>query len=377
MKQNSPQFCSRHSSEQGAIAIKAALVVFGLMLIALITVALVFGLVVSPGQIGVRLISFGPNQGFVERGLPPGYHWRIPGYSEIFLVPQTVTVFDFHRTQFRGGEGAGAASDKTQGGPLEIPTADRTTVRVDVSVLTRFFTAPSGPEVPQEQQHGGPAQLIKIVGTAPEQWENRVRRVVEDSLRKTLGELSTAQFYEPELRESRVERAFGLMEQALRPLGIKVEAVLLRRYTYEEGIENAIFQKNLQELERELAQKQGDFAKAEAEVRQTAAQGDAKVVTLQVEGDNRALVLRSEGDLYLAEKMAQGDLLVAKARAEVDELRATALATSEGAEIYVARELVGVVDSVRGGVLRDLNPLDLEGWMTLLGSQNDSAGRAP
>jgi regulator of protease activity HflC (stomatin/prohibitin superfamily) len=221
---------------------------------------------------------------------------------------------------------------------------------------------------------GGAADLLRVQGIDPAAWDNRIRITVSDAIRKSLGELSTAQFYNPEARQKRVDSAREEINQLLNPIGIAVDAVLLRRAIYEDGIENAIFQKNLQELERELAQKQGEFAKAEAEVRQAAAQGDAAVRTLQVEGDTKVMVLRSEGDLYQREKEALADLEVAKAIAEVDRLKAAAFAKGAGSDVYVARELAPLLASLRGGIVGDLNPYDIAAWMAKLGVK-DLTGR--
>lgn len=357
-------------SERGLASIRVIVGIAAVVVVGFLAVAMIFGVVVPPGAMGIRNISFGPRQGLQAGGLQSGYHWRIPGYSEIYTIPANVVVYDFHREGVPGGGG----QTGTRAG-LEVQTADRATVVVDLSLLVRFYTGPSEEGTGADEAHAGPAALLKEVGVSPDDWERRIRIVAGNAMRKTLGQLSTAQFYLPERRDPLIHEAHTLMNSSLRPLGINIDSVLVRRYTYDDVIEQAIFGKNLQELERELAQKQGDFAKAEADVRQVTAQGDAKIRTLQVGGDNRVSVLRSEGDLYLAQKQAEGDLLVAKAQAEVDRLRAGALARSAAAEVYVARELAPLVSSLRGGVVTDLNPYDLQAWMSKLGVERGEGGR--
>jgi hypothetical protein len=78
-------------------------------------------------------------------------------------------------------------------------------------------------------------------------------------------------------------------------------------------------------------------------------------------------VIRSRGELYEKKQVAKGDLLVAKARAEVDRLTQGVLANSIGAEIYVARELAPILGSLKGGVVQNLDPYDLEQWVKRLG----------
>ncbi|RIL09100.1 MAG: hypothetical protein DCC75_07380 [Proteobacteria bacterium] len=309
---------------------------------------IVFGYTIAPGTIGVRQIKFGPGQGFTAEGLEPGAHWGLPGYT---VVDQEVGDLP----------------------TLEIQTADRATVDVDITVLTRFYSGP-GEDIFEEGgekvsiKHGGPAELVKKIGVYPERWQNHIRKITEDELKRTLGKISTGQFYDPHKREEQLIEARKKIIRSLAPDGIRLEAVLLRRYTYrEDRIDQAIFQKNLQDQEERLNVTASKLAEAQAALEQVAAEWDAKIETLRVQGENKARVIRSEGDLYESEKKAEGDLEVAKARAEVDKMRAEVLTHTAGSDIFVARELAGVVGSLRGGLVSDLDPYDFEGWMQRLG----------
>lgn len=305
---------------------------------------------------GVRQIAFGPAQGYSKEGLDPGYHWSIPFYSRIYLVPRTVQVLHMHR------EGKEGDSDF---GPLEIQTADRSTVDVDISVLIKFLDKPGEQE---GQAHGGPANLLNNIGADWDAWARYIHRTADDQLKRTLGVLSTADFYDPMLREREVQAAQLAMNKMVAPYGIGVEVILLRRYSYRaDRIDNAIFQKNLQDQEERLNVAASKFAQAQADLAQVEAEGDARILTLKVEGDNKVRVVRSEGDLYEKQKIAEADLLVAKAKAEVDKLRASALARSVGADVYVAREMSPLLGSLKGGVVSNVDPYDLESWMKRLG----------
>lgn len=334
---------------------------------------IIAGYNIGPGSIGVRQIKFGPFQGFAEKAMRPGAHWGVPGgfYTTVYILPQTLQLLDFNRDY---------STVKNALPSLEIQTADRASVNVDITIATRFYSergeSPEpmfgdvlvAPNQPKMLKHGGPAELIQTVGTTADRWTNFIKRAAENELKRSLGAISTGEFYDPKKRELQIALAHETMNRTLAPVGIRVEAVLLRRYTYRDGrIDDAIFQKNLQDQEERFNLAGSELAKAQAALEQVAAEADAKISTLKVEGDNKSRVIISEGDLYESEKRAQGDLKVASAKAEVDKLRSGALARTQGSEIYVAKELAPLLSSVRGGVVSGLDPYDLDAWIKRLG----------
>lgn len=322
----------------------------GFVLVVVLVVAYVFGKIVPPGQLGVRQIAFGPYQGFSEEGLPPGYHWSVPFYSTVHLVPQVIQALHLDRE-----------SQNSIGNTIEVQTTDGSSVEVDVSILSRFYAN-------RTAEHGGPADLIQRLGVSRTEWIKRIHTASVNELRKALGRLSTSEFYDPYKREKAIEDAQTALDARMAEFGIEIEAILLRRYTYtEERIDSAIFQKNLQDQEERLNTADSLFSQAKASLEKIAAEWDAKIKTLKVEGENKVRVIRSEADLYETEKKAEGDLLVAKARAEVDKLRAQALAASEGARIFVGKQLAPLLSSLKGGVVSELDPYNLNDWIKKMG----------
>lgn len=319
-------------------------------------VAFSFGNLIVPGSIGIRQIMFGPSKGFVAQALLPGYQWSVPLYTELHLIPQTLQPIHFLRETTVDGSK-----------PLEVYTQDKTTVDVDTTVLASFFGA-AGEDRETGLQHGGPLDLLTNIGVTSSDWLNNIRKVAADELKQALGNLSTTEFYDPFKRESQVDKALKQMNVRLMPHGVKVEAVLLRRYTYrDQRIEDAIFNKNIQQQEKRLNEARSQYAEKEAELTQITAEKDADIETMRVSGENDARVVRSQGALYETRKRADGDLLVAKAIAEVDKLKASALSQSEGADVYVAREMTPLLGSLKGGVVTDLDPYDLDAWAKRLG----------
>ena len=346
----------KYFEQRGAIQGALSLVFF--LALAVLVVLYMFGTVVPPGTMGVRQIKFGPGQGFSTKGLPSGYHWSVPGYSTVHIVPRTLQLIHFNREGMQTG-------DLTTFDVLEVQSADRATVDIDASILYRFYDAPALDA--GKIAHGGPADLFRL-GTARESWLNEVRRRAEDQIKRNLGKLQTARFYQPEYREPLIEEARSNMNEALASSGIFVESILLRRFTYrEDRIDNAIFQKNLQEQEERRNLAQSKFVEVEGGVKKIEAEKSAENETIKVQAESNARVIRSQGDLYESEKKAAGDLLVARSVAEVDRLKSEALAKSQGAAAYVGREVVPFLSSLKGGVVSDLDPYDLDAWGKKLG----------
>ena len=159
----------------------------------------------------------------------------------------------------------------------------------------------------------------------------------------------------------------------LAPLGVSVEGVLLRRYTYRAEIDQAIFKKNLQELEMAYNKVAGEFAEAEKAVNKVDAEGTVAIKNLEKQAGGEVEKIRSEGDLYLREKKAEGELLVAKARADVDKMRNEVL-TKVGSDVYVALQLAQLLSSLKGGVVTNLDPYDFDGWVGRLSGNGKFLG---
>lgn len=324
-------------------------------------VAFFFGTIVPVGAVGVRKIAFGPGQGLGTKSLAPGFQWAIPGYSTIYQVPQTLRIIDFSNRD----EGTTSPFDS-----LDIPTIDGTTVDVDAAVLYRFYPRAGRDE---SLDHGGPSDLIQNVGATDIQWAKYISQVVENELKRSLSALSTAEFYDPLAREARVGIAERELQKTLAPLGVQVQTLLLRRYRYREEIDQAIFKKNLQELESAYNKVGGEFAEAQRDVNKVASEGDVRIKNLERQGLSMVETIHSEGDLYRREKFAQADLLIAEARATVDKMRSDVL-SKVGADVYVALQLAQLLASLKGGVVTNLDPYDFDAWVKkLAGSAKGTA----
>lgn len=345
---------SKRFSESGA-TVRGLLYLAFLLTTAVLVVSFIFGVVVPPGYIGVIQRTMGPWEGFSSEGLVPGFHLRIPIYSKIHLIPQNIQIIDIHSD--------GVSTGSNLGDGLEIKTADGAFVAVDVSIFARFFA-----QAARKDGIGGPDDLINRVGATQEAWQKQIVTAASDTLTRSLSSLHASQFYDPFLREKALEEAETNMRERLKPYGISLEGIFIRRYAYvDHRIDQAIFDKNIQNQEEALNQASGKLSEARAKLEQVSAEWDAKIETLKVEGENRARVIHSEADLYEKEKRAEGDLKYAKAQAEIDKLRAGALSQTGAAEIYIARQMTPILSSVQGGIVSQTDPYDLEQWLRKLG----------
>ena len=340
----------------------------------------VFGKIVPPDRIGVRQNFFSFyvfEKGFLKKGLDPGLHWTVPFVSEIKLLPRGFQYVHLNdTTQARGLDLAS----------LDVPTRDGSKVKTDVTMILRLFSKPetfaNSSDVPEpitagadkvplvqrrDRTHGGPRDLVETFRLEPNDQLRRFAQVAEDELRRSLGRLSTTDYYNPAVRETAALSAYEAINSSVNPKGIELWADLIRRYTYlERTIDDQIFQKNLQEQTERLNASMSRLAGAQAETEKERALWDAKIRDLEVEGEAKVQVLRSEGDLYETTKRSTGDRMVVEAKAEVDELKARALTELGGSQFYTAREMAPLLRTLTGGVVTNIDPYDINAWMQRL-----------
>lgn len=346
----------------------------------------VFGKVVPPNTIGVRQNYFSIfgllQEGFSNKGLEAGLHWRIPQVSNIILLPR-----DFQLVHFTDAE----EEDGFRRRPLEVQTSDGPKVKVDVSLIVRLY--PKAEEslatsndlesvlesdvVPFAQfkpiAHGGPRDLVVNYQKDLQGQLERFSQIAENELRQSLAKLSTADFYNPVLREQAALEANDKINKIVAKVGLELSGTLIRRYVYsDQNINDQIFAKNLQEQSERLNKASSLLAAAKALTEQQRASWDAKIQVLQTDGETQAKVTRSEADLYETSKVAEGDLMVAKARAAIDEARANILNQGYGGDLYVIREMAPLMKTLTGGLVTGIDPFDLRKWIEKLGAKRNA-----
>lgn len=354
----------RSSSERGG----GKLALLGMLIAAVagfFALIFTFGVVVPPGMVGVRQVYFntfiGPKQGFSDRALPPGYHGNIPFLATIHLLPSTWMPIHFN-----------AARSEQPGElvlpPLTVKSSDGVTVNLDLTVMVRLRSAPD------EQGRGGPHSLLVNVGRTPDSWVQMIRTTTNKHLVEALKDLTAEDFYNHQKRMTCEERGAAALRNALEPVGFEVGSVLLRRFVYENRqIEEAIFQKNLQQVEHVLGIMRRRLAEEETITAKRIADIDREISVVSKNAQVQADAIREQAQANLMKARVEGEAMVTLARAEIDRQRAQLLADTEGADMYVARQLTPLLSSLKGGIISDINPYDLKRWVESLGPSVSSS----
>ena len=377
------------NNETGSIASALGMTVTALVTL-FILIFYVFGQIVYPDEIGIRQNYFNIpgvlKEGFQDNGLYPGLHWKIPGLSTIHLIDR-----DFQFVNLNSIDQISGDLNLTQ---LEIPTTDGSKVKTDITLILRFFEKAEGVSklekdkpahiqeiteadlkqktvpfaVPVAQYpHGGPKELVNKYRTKKEEQLKIFAITAEESLKKALSNLSTSEYYNPVLREKAALSAVDRINKDVNPDGISLWSTLIRRYVYsEKNIDEQIFAKNLQEATEQLNKAERALEQARAETEMTQAQIDATIKDLKVAGEQETEVIMSEGDRFELEKKSEGDRLVQEARAGVDKAKNEVLTQISGADVYVAREMTPLLETLQGGIVTDIDPFNVESWMDKL-----------
>jgi regulator of protease activity HflC (stomatin/prohibitin superfamily) len=146
--------------------------------------------------------------------------------------------------------------------------------------------------------------------------------------------------------------------------------VLVRQYFYEQGYQEQIENRKVQDQLVFTNRSMGEAAKEDAARRKIESQGEAAGAVERKRGEAEVTKIRAEADLYRKKKESEGDMLVKVAEAKGTQLVNQAYASS-GSENLVALEMAKVLDGIGLIVVSDskngVNPLDVEQMMRLLG----------
>lgn len=369
-------------NERGGV-LSLLVVLLAVLGVAVVLIFYVFGQVVLPNEVGIRrnYISVPGvlEGGFESEGLLPGLHWKLPWISTVQTIPRNFQFIHLNDSETDG---------ELNLEQMMIPTTDGSKVETDLTLIVRYLEEPGpgksvdeseavkGPDtgerivpvqVPMLQKHGGPADLISLYTFDQDQQLQLFMKTAADSIIDRLSTLSTTEYYDPVLRESAALSAAKEINQQVNPNGVELWANLIRRYVYaEKKIDDQIFAKNLQEQTERLNAAKRGLEEAKAITRDKLAEWDAKIRDVEVKSEQDKRVIESEADRYEVEQRSRGDLLVAEASAAVDQAKNTVLAETPGADIFVAREMTPLLSTLEGGVVSNIDPFNVDGWVKKL-----------
>src|SRR5262249_42608655 len=192
------------------------------------------------------------------------------------------------------------------------------------------------------------------------------------AMKKHLGQLVAEDFYHESKRVQQCLKARDEMNNELKEMGIAVDHVLVRQYYYEQGYQQQIENRKVQDQLVFTNHSIAESAKEEAALRKIEAEGKANAEVEQQRGDAEVTKIRAEADLYRRKKQAEADMLV-----KVADAKGTALVNqsyaSAGSDNLVALEMAKVLDGIEVLVVSDtksgLNPLDIEAMTRMLGGR--------
>ncbi len=316
----------------------------------LIAVAALLGLIfnlllvyVAPNEFGIKEVKIGINRGIQEKVYETGLNFVLPfGLERMHLFPRGLQLFEM--TNFPTSATRLHRYEKA----ALIQTSDGFFVDVDLSIIYKIVD---------------PYKVITTVGPGRMFEDNGIIPKAEPIMKQALGELSTEEFYVSPLRFDKIIKARELLDRELRPMGIRVDQVLVRYFQYSEEIQKNIEAKKLQDQLVFKNQAERKAAEEAAKLNKVVGEGEANVRVKLQEGQAYKVTRTAERDLYVRKKHAEGDLLVKLADARKTSLKNRALRGAGSdrlvglsmAEVYKGLDVIILSSDGTAGV----NPLDL------------------
>ena len=292
---------------------------------------------VSPDQIGLRQIAFGPTKGLQKTLVRPGYRRQIRGYETIRTFQRDIQVVEFTNSAAERGP------DHRDVAAINVPTVDGYPVSVDVTVLYRITD---------------PFLVVSKFGFGRAYEDNVVIRFTDPLVKQYLGELRAEEFY----GDHRLIKAAHLkreLSSAFKQNGIQLADVLIRQYTYPDTFQALTEQKKIQDqsvlTNRALAKQ----AEVETRLKQTAAEGENLIKVKTAEFQAQITALNSQKDLYERTKRAEADLMVRKAESQGTEMTNRAMEGAGSDKLLRLRKGLALLNGIKGPIYISEDPTDL------------------
>lgn len=345
------------------------------VILVLIVVALFARMMVIKVEIGTTgVLTREWGGGLVEKDFGPGFHWDLGPLHSWVIFDTTVQSLNFNRNNNERGRDVGE-------GPLEVKSAEGSTVTLDVTVKYRIQPTKTW-------------ALRRDLGVG-DSYKVKVRNEAIDALRPVFGQMDNEEFYKPGDGEKRANEAEEILRKRLDKLHVELIAILIRDVSFDTDYEKKIREKTESQQRELLNQSATELKKFEGETneviaqtqamvtvinqnldrqkRELTAENEKRIAKIRADAEKYALEQRADADLFAAEKKAQGQLLIENAEAEAQRMRQQAL-TGGGAANLIALE---AAKNLRIGTLEvstlQTNFLDLVELARRLGANAESA----
>jgi len=331
---------------------------------------------IGPGEFGVKQVLYSPFRLFGPMGTQnriyeTGIHHQFPTMEKILRFPKTIQVLtmrDNPDSREKITETISSNDEKFTRlvKAAYIQTSDGFYVKMDTSILYCIED---------------PVKLVNMVGAGKLYEDNGILPIAENAIKVRLGTLQPEDFFDAKVRVAKLDEARDLMNEKLRPMGLKVKHVLARYPHLHPDVASRVEENNMQKQTKLLNVSLTAQSAAEAELAKVVNEGmAAKGVALQ-KGKAFQIERTSEMELYERTKKAEGDKIRKVAEATKAEMLNEAY-RGAGSEMLVGMKMAANLTNldtilVPAGGANAFNPLDVQSLMRLfsVGSTNQNVAQ--
>ena len=292
---------------------------------------------VSPDQVGLRQISFGPSKGLQKELVLPGYRREMVGYERIHTFPRDLQVVEFTNSPNESSK-----RHRTLGA-INCPTVDGYPVSIDASVLYRV---------------ANPYLVVSRFGFGRAYEDSVVIRFTDPAVKHHLGELRAEEFY----RDARLQKAMELRRELATRFsenGLQLADVVIRQYDYPATFQRLTEQKKIQDqsvLANRALTKQ---AEVQTRLNQISAEGRNLINLKSADFQAQITEINAQKDLYERQKHAEADLLVKSAEATGSEQINRAMEGAGSEKLLRLRKGLALLNALQGPIYISDDPTDL------------------
>jgi regulator of protease activity HflC (stomatin/prohibitin superfamily) len=332
---------------------------------------------IGPGEFGIKQVLYSPfglfgSMGTQNKVYETGIHHQFPTMEKILRFPKTIQVLTMRDAENNNKEAESITPTDERFTRIVkaayIQTSDGFFVKMDTSILYCIED---------------PVKLVNMVGAGKLYEDNGILPVAENAIKTRLGSLQPEDFFDASTRVRKLNEACDLMNEKLKPMGIKVKHVLARYPHLHPDVAARVEENNLQKQTRLLNISLTAQSAAEAELAQVVNQGTAAKGVALRKGIAYQTERSSQMELYERTKKAEGDKIRKMAEARKAELLNNAY-RGAGSEMMVGMKMAANLTNldtilVPAGGADAFNPMNVDSLMRLfsIGSTNAATGAAP
>ncbi len=277
---------------------------------------------IKPYEWGIKEVKVPvlSKRGLHKKFYGPGLHLLAPlGFEIMHKLPRGLLLLDITNDRDRYS----SLRTETRREPaVRIETSDGFYVYADVSILFRIYD---------------PYLAISTLGPIDLIWDNGIIPKAEPFIKKVLGEFSSEQFYDSQLRYAKSRELRKILNEELKPKGIEIKDTLVRYIKYSPQYDNQLKGMKLEDQLKLTNIAKTSAQKEKAEYEKMRKKGEADKDVKLREGAAFKIEKEAAIESYRRIKYSDGDKEVAFSQAYKEKLNNDAYMTV-GSEIRVALE---------------------------------------